>query len=299
MSDMITRAETYVWRSGRVLEQHLFAFHFRDGGADAVVTSLESYRAADGGYAFGMEPDVRGPESQPATLRSALDVLDGVGRLDQAAATPLLDWLMTVTAPDGGIPAVLPSLRKYPRPPWLPIPDEPLGMLLPTANVVGHMARNGVTHPWLGPAEDFCRQAVEGLRETHPYEIEAAVTYLDGVQDRDSALEAGTHLGRLTRDLNLVALDPANPDKATLAPGYAPGEYHFAHDYAPTPDSVAAAWFSADEMSAALDALAAEQLDDGGWPIGWARWSPTTEMEARPGATVRALRILKAWGRLG
>jgi hypothetical protein len=37
---------------------------------------------ADGGYAFGLEPDVRGPVSQPAALR----VLDEVGALGRPRA---------------------------------------------------------------------------------------------------------------------------------------------------------------------------------------------------------------------
>ncbi|MEV0649443.1 hypothetical protein AB0I28_29720 [Phytomonospora sp. NPDC050363] len=298
MNDIIGKAETYLWRSGRVLEQLHFGHLFRGGSADAVRTALDAYRAADGGYAYGMEPDVRGPESQPATLRSALDVLASVGRLDRSTALPILDWLTTVTAPDGGVPAVLPSLRKYPRPTWLPIPDEPRGQLLPTAEIVGHMLGGGIDHPWLAPAAEFCRRTVAELRESHPYEIEAAVTYLDGLLDRGQALAAAAGLGRFVRDQRHVALDPLDPADAYLASGYAPGEHHYAYDYAPTPDSVAAAWFTPSEMDAALDFLGAEQRDDGGWPIGWARWSPTTEFEARPGATVRALRILRAWGRL-
>ncbi|MGX1135377.1 hypothetical protein RKD49_007567 [Streptomyces glaucescens] len=66
-----------------------------------------------------------------------------------------------------------------------------------------------------------------------------------------------------------------------VPPGYAPGEHHFPHDYAPTPDSLAR--------------LAALQRPDGGWPVCWAHWAPTTENEARPLVTVEALRILAAW----
>ncbi|NUP33135.1 MAG: hypothetical protein HOU01_15645, partial [Streptomycetaceae bacterium] len=45
-----------------------------------------------------------------------------------------------------------------------------------------------------------------------------------------------------------------------------------------------------------LTALAAEQEDDGGWPIRWAQWSPTIRVEARPIVTVEALLTLRAYG---
>jgi hypothetical protein len=61
---------------------------------------------------------------------------------------------------------------------------------------------------------------------------------------------------------------------------------------------MARAWFTDEEMGRSLDHLVASQDSDGGWPINWAKWSPTTEMEARPGVTVKALRVLRAYGRL-
>jgi hypothetical protein len=51
-------------------------------------------------------------------------------------------------------------------------------------------------------------------------------------------------------------------------------------------------------MRRSLDHLEASQDPDGGWPINWAKWSATTEMEARPIVTVKALRVLRAYGRL-
>jgi len=139
---------------------------------------------------------------------------------------------------------------------------------------------------------------VEVLGETHAYEAEAAVAFLDGVPDRAWAARQARRLGALVREQHLVLLDPDHPEQATLAPGYAPGEYHLAYDYAPRPDSLARAWFSEAEMARSLDRLANAQQPEGGWPINWALWSPTAEAEARPGATLRALLTLRAHGRL-
>ncbi|KUJ65201.1 hypothetical protein ACZ90_50250 [Streptomyces albus subsp. albus] len=289
-----------MWTSGRVLEQRRFAWHFLgEGGPEGVLAAVEAYRAEEGGYAYGLEPDVRGPAPQPATLRAAVPLLAETGALAGPVGHRLCDWLETVTAPDGGVSAALPSLRPYPRPPWVRIPDRAAGGLLPTGWIVGPMLAAGLEHPWVERASAFCRTAVEAVGETHPYEVHAAVAYLDGAPDHAWAESQSARLGGLVREQRLVLLDPDHPEQARIAPGYAPGEYHHPHDYAARPDSLARAWFTDEEMRTSLRALAAAQEDDGGWPIRWAEWSPTVRVESRPMVTVEALLILRAYAEAG
>jgi len=299
---MLARAEDFVWLTGRVLEQRRFAQLFRSGETAGPLAALEAYRTADGGYAFGVEPDVRGPAAQPVALPAVLRILDQLGALDQRTAAPVCAWLTTVTAPDGGVPAVLPTLRPYPRPPWLPVPDAPAGELLATGPILGLLRKSAIAHPWLERAHSFCQAAVDALLDgsgaTHPYEVEAALAFLEHVPDQDRAAAQAARLGELVRERRLVLLDPERPEQARPAPGYAPGEYHLAYDYAPTPDSLAASWFSAEESARGLDRLAARQQPDGGWPIDWAQWAPTTAVESRPGVTLTALLTLRAWDRV-
>jgi squalene cyclase len=99
------------------------------------------------------------------------------------------------------------------------------------------------------------------------------------------------------REQQLVVLEPGRGADYPLSPGYAPGEHHFAYDYARTPDSLAARWFSDAETERALDFLAAEQDQDGGWPVRWRDWVPGTRLEWRPIVTIEALRTLHAYGR--
>ena len=160
--------------------------------------------------------------------------------------------------------------------------------------MVGLLHRNEVWHAWLFRATDFCWQAVESLEKSHPYEIEAAVAFLDAAPDRPRAEAAADRLGRLVREQRLVVLDPDASDAYPVAPGYAPGEHHFPHDYARTPDSLARAWFTDEEMARSLDHLADEQQEDGGWPVRWRQWAPGTALEARPMVTIEALRTLRA-----
>jgi hypothetical protein len=286
------RAATFIWLTGRVLDQRRMV-HFQSGDAHGMKSALDAY-ASEGAYAFGVEPDIRGPRPQPLTVMTALAILDEAGG-DEERMTRAADWLGRHVAGDGGLPAFLPDLRDYPRPPWVEPPDAIEGGLLPTGRIAGLLHKHGIAPDWLGRATDFCWAAIDALEATHPYEVHSAIAFLDGVPDRDRAVEAAARLGRLVRDQGLAMLDPAHPERFTTAPGYADDEFHYAYDYAHSPESVAAQWFSADEMAVALDRLAAGQQDDGGWQITWRRWAPTTESEARPGYTIERLRILRAW----
>ncbi|MEU0667135.1 hypothetical protein ABZ508_02840 [Streptomyces lavendulocolor] len=293
----LSRAEHFIWLTARVLEQRRFAHHFLGGGADPVEAALTAYLNEDGGYGHALEPDLRGPVSQPLHTAHALRVLDSIGRCGGLRVERVCRYLTAVSTHEGALPALHPSIRGYPVAPFVPVVDDPPSDLLATGPVVGLLHRNQVWHAWLFRATDFCWAAVDALDKTHPYEVQAAVAFLDGVPDRARAEAAADRLGRLVRDQRLVVLDPREADGHPVPPGYAPGEHHFPHDYARVPDSLARRWFTDEEMSRSLDLLAAEQDEDGGWPIRWRRWAPGTALEWRPIVTVEALRTLRAYGR--
>ncbi|MFJ8054351.1 hypothetical protein [Streptomyces luteogriseus] len=293
----VSRAERFVWLTARVLEQRRFAHHFRGAAADPVETALDAYRNEDGGYGHALEPDLRGPVSQPLHTAHALRVLDAVGRCAGQRVERMCRYLTSVSTADGALPAIHPSQRDYPTAPFVTVVDDPPSDLLATGPVVGLLHRNEVWHAWLFRATDFCWQAVESLEKSHPYEIEAAVAFLDSAPDRPRAQAAADRLGRLVREHRLAALDPDRLDAYPVSPGYAPGEHHFPYDYARTPRSLARAWFTDDEMARSLDHLAAQQQDDGGWPVRWRHWAPGPALEARPLVTIEALRVLGAYGR--
>ncbi|MFB7933475.1 hypothetical protein ACFC4C_30645 [Streptomyces sp. NPDC056039] len=293
----VTRAERFVWLTARVLEQRLFAHRFRGAAADPVETALDAYRNDDGGYGHALDPDLRGPVSQPLHTAHALRVLDAVGRCAGQRVERMCRYLTSVSTADGALPLVHPSGRGYPTAPFVPVVADPPGDLLATGPVVGLLHRNEVWHAWLFRATDFCWQAVESLEKSHPHEIEAAVTFLDSVPDRPRAEAAADCLGRLVRAQGLVALDPDRPEAYPVSSGCAAGEHHFPYDFARTPRSLARAWFTDDEMSRSLDHLAARQQEDGGWPVRWRHWAPAPALEARSVVTIEALRTLSAYGR--
>ncbi|MFE5038313.1 hypothetical protein [Streptomyces sp. NPDC056683] len=303
------RAERFIWLTARVLEQRLFAYHFLNGGPDPVETALDAYRNEDGGYGHALEPDLRGPVSQPLHAGHALRVLDAIGRCGGQRVERVCRYLTAVSTADGALPAVLPGRRDYPAAPFVPVVDDPPpaantlgrghphGSLLATGPVVGLLHRNEVWHAWLFRATDFCWQAIEDLEKSHPREIEAAVAFLDTVPDRSRAQATADRLGRLVREQRLAALDPERLGAYPVAPGYAPGEHHFPHDFAKSPDSLARTWFTDEEMTRSLDFLAAGQEADGGWPVRREQWAPAAALEARPRVTIEALHTLRAYGR--
>ncbi|GAB3651250.1 hypothetical protein [Glycomyces tarimensis] len=293
---MIDAAAEFIWLTGRVLDQRRLAHFTGLEPAAGILSALRAHAAGDGGYAFALEPDVKGPEAHPITVATALQILDEADALADHAA-PIVDWLATVTAPDGGVPPLLPSIAEYPRPPFMAPPESLHGMLLPTARIVGLLRKHGVAHPWMEGAIAFCWSAIDALETTHPYEVHCVNVFLDHAPERERAEAASARLGRMVRDQQLVLLDPENPTGVRPAPGYAEGEFHYAHQFAPRPESLAAGWFTDEELARSLDVLAHSQLADGGWQINWRRWAPTTESDARPGVTLEAMGVLRAWDR--
>lgn len=302
----LARAERFIWLTARVLEQRRFGYHFlsqgddREHAAEAVERALAAYWNDDGGYGHALEPDLRGPVSQPLHTAHALRVLDEIGRCGGQRMERVCRYLTEISTPVGALPALHPSLRGYPAAPWLPVVDDPPSDLLATGPITGLLHRGGVWHAWLFRATDFCWAAVERIADgapTHPYEVIAALTFLDCVPDRKRASGVAAHLGTRVREQGLVVLDPSDAADHPVPPGYAPQEHHYAHDFARRPDSLARPWFSEGEMAASLDHLMAAQQDDGGWPLTWRQWAPGTALECRPMVTVEALLTLRAHGR--
>src|SRR4051812_12049907 len=114
----IDKAESFMWLNARLLERVRFDYHFRDGGADRVVAAVRPYQNPDGGFGQAIEPDMRGPVSQPVGVDTALAILADVDRLDGDMLPAVLGYLESITGSDGGLPFVLPSVVDFPRAPW-------------------------------------------------------------------------------------------------------------------------------------------------------------------------------------
>lgn len=276
-------AEQYILSNARVLERHRFAALFRGGDPQRVIAALMPYRNEDGGFGNALEPDGRGPGSQPAATLAAFNFLDEAGQLGGELARSTCDYLLAISADDGGLPFVHPNIEGYARAPWWQISERYEGNLVSTGGIAGLLYKNDVEHQWLGPATEYCWRTIENQAEFNTYEIIGAITFLDNVPDRNRAREAAERLGKIVR------AQPA---------GDASDETYHVWDYATRPESLARQWFSAEEVESSLDGLVESQQDDGSWPVRWPVWTPVTAFEWGGWVTVEALKVLVSYGRV-
>jgi hypothetical protein len=288
MTDLLDAAAEFVWRTGRLIDRHRFAHLFLDGDRAPVLAALAAYQNPDGGFGNALEPDLRGPASQPEPVEVAFRVLDQVDAMDDPMVARACDWLVTASTAEGGVPFLLPSALEHPRAPWWQTEPDPPAGLVPTAAIAGLLHKHRVDHPWLAGATAFTWRGIDAITQTSFYEASSVLTFLDHVPDRDRAEAAFQRVGGLILEQELVTLDPA-----------APGEVHLPLDFAPTPQAMARRLFADEVIEAHLDALVAAQRPDGGWTVNWPAWTEAAGLEWRAWVTVHNLGILRAYGRLG
>ncbi|MEV0150197.1 MULTISPECIES: hypothetical protein [unclassified Nonomuraea] len=280
---MLARAAAYLELHGRLIDRLRFAALFAGGPARPVLDVLRSYQNADGGFGNALEPDLRGAASQPEPVEVAFHILDELDAFADPMVPPACDYLLSVTAGDGGVPFVLPSVRDMAHAPWWETGDDPPGNLVPTASIVALLHKHRVRHPWLEPATAFCWTRIAAVERTTPYEARAVVAFLEQAPDRERAEAEFTRLRPAI--LDTVAFDPD-----------ASGEAHFPLDFAPSP--LRLPLFDAGLLDRHLDALAAAQSPEGGWNGNWTMWTPLVEHEWGGYVTVQRLKTLRAYGRL-
>lgn len=287
MTDTLDRAEDFLHRSGRLLERRLFAAEFRGGRPDGVVEALGPYQNPDGGFGWGLEPDKRTPASQPVDLQVALEALVAVDAAPRAMLSAAAAWLAASLTGDGGLPNGLPSANAYPHAFWWESPEAPDANLNPTAAVVGLLWRLRVEHPAVSRAADWCWTALEATTSTEFHELMPIIAFLQHAPDRRRADRAMAGVVERVSAPGVVELDPD-----------AGGYVHKPLEFAPSPAAPLRRLFDQAVIDRHLDALAARQQDDGGWPLSWETVGPGAAMEARGMVTLGALRTLRAYGRV-
>ncbi len=285
----LAAAASFMATHARVLDRRRFEFLFAGGDAQAVLAALDGYRNPDGGYGWGLEPDLRAPESQPGGALHALEVFAEVGPADRALE--VCDWLERVSLPDGGVPFAVPVADPAGCAPFWVQADPKASSLQSTAFVAGVAHRVAARdervarHPWLVAATRYCLDAIAALESApHAIELRFAVGFLDEVHDTHA--EAGPLLDRLAAFIPADGLVPVTGGKA--------GETMRPLDFAPLPGRAARRLFSDDVIAADLRRLADGQQDDGGWTVDFDSYSPAAALEWRGYATVTALSVLRA-----
>jgi hypothetical protein len=295
MSVDLARAAAFLAGHGRLLDRRRFELLTGKAGPDAVLAAVDGYRNDDGGYGWGLEPDLRAPESQPGGALHAFEVFAEIAPVTTPRAVELCGWLDSVTLPDGGLPFALPVADPSACAPFWADADPTVSTLQSTAFATGtalRVARHdaGVAeHPWLARASRYCLDAIDGLGEApHAIALSFAVRFLDAAHDRYP--EAPRLLERLARFV---------PDDGRVpVEGGSEGETMRALNFASPSGGPANTLFRAEVIDAELDELAGRQQDDGGWTVDFASYSPAAALEWRGYATVSAVQTLAQAGRL-
>ncbi|MHA6622543.1 hypothetical protein [Pseudonocardia sp. DLS-67] len=295
MSIDLKAAASFLTRHGRLLDRRRFEHLCAGGTPEAVLAAVDGYRNPDGGYGWGLEPDLRAPESQPGGALHAFEVFAEVGPATTPRAVQLCDWLETITLPDGGLPFALPVADGSGSAPFWVGADPTTSTLQSTAFVAGTALRVAAhdpavaKHPWTGRAVDYCLAEIDGLDAApHAIALSFAVQFLDALSG--TRPDAADRLDRLRRFI---------PDDGVVpVTGGAPGEAIRPLAFSPLPGRPSRRLFRPEVIDAELDRVEGEQRDDGGWTVDFASYSPAAELEWRGYATVGSISILRANGRL-
>jgi hypothetical protein len=283
-------AAAFMTAHARVLDRRRFA-RLRGGDAAGLLGAVEAYRNPDGGYGWGLEPDLRSVTSQPGAALHALEAFADAAPATTPRAAELCDWLGRASLPDGGLPFALPIPDPAACAPFWVAADPSASSLQITAAVAGQAHRVAehdaavAAHPWLASATERCLTAIDALDDTpHALVLRFAFELLGamGGPQADRIARLGAHIP---------------PTGVVHVEGGLADEVMRPLDFAPLPGHPARALFARDVVDAELDRLAAGQQDDGGWTVDFAGHSPQAALEWRGYATVRAVAILLAEGR--
>lgn len=284
-------ARTFVVTHGRLIDRRRVDVLLDGGDPAGVLAALDGYRNPDGGYGWGLEPDLRASESQPVGAMHAFEVLAEVAPVTTSRSVELCDWLDANTLAGGGLPMALPVADgRGCAELWLggAFDTATLQMTAQVAANAHHLARYDAAvreHPWLARATDWCMSTIARL-DVRPdaHTLMFAVRFLDAVAHIEP--DASGLLERLT------AYIP--PDGVVVVHGGADGEALRLLDLAPRPDGPARQLFDRRTVQRELTRLAAAQQADGGWSVDFESASPAAALEWRAYATVNNLRRLDA-----
>lgn len=276
-NQVIARAGEFLHQNGRDIEQALYDCVFGGRSPVDVFDVLARYQNPDGGF-FGLEIDIKAPQSNPFATELAVNVMRWLSvPRDHPLLLRTLGWLET-TQLDDGTWRFTPEIYQHELAPWFKNWEWP--NLNPSGTISGILQQIGVgserlhkrvrgLFERLAKPEDLLGDEYYSVR---PY----AYTFLTGWDFLHSELyRYGVVWWMVRQHLTNPALDAT----------------HWL-DFAPMPRSSIAQRVPVNILNEKLDQLIAEQSADGGWPTpydsAWRGWN-----------TVMNLMVLRAHGKVG
>ncbi len=288
--EILERAKTFIYSNARLLDRRRFQFLFEDGTSAAVIRALRAYQNPDGGFGNGLEPDIRGPHSQPVPTEVALMELDEVGHFDPDLLDDIIRYLRNATLTSGGLPWIFSIGSGYPRSQWWVADPEAKTSVNPTGRILGLLYKQNVRddfycEPWFVASVEYLWRTSEHERPEDYHDGIQWVAFLQETPEKDRAKAIWPVVERWLRRNGTIETDPD-------APGYVQKML----DWAPAPDSYAQQFIAPSDVKARLSAMVRQQRVDGGWPINFPPFSPAVEMEWRGWVTVDRLKISRSYG---
>jgi hypothetical protein len=289
----LSAARDFMATHARPLDRHRLRLLLGEGGPQAALAALEAYRNADGGYGWGLEPDLRSGTSQPGAALHAFEVFADIGPATSPRASELCDWLESASLADGGLPFALPVTDPAGTAVWWAHADPRTSSLQITAVVTAvalKVARHDpavAAHPWLAAATRYCLDAIQKVTDApHALELAFALTFLDAVHEREPAAAALVEQLAVHVPASGVIPVEGGTENEAIRPLH----------IAPEPGRPVRELFAHEAVTAELHRLAAAQQDDGGWRVEYAEFSPAGALDWRGHATVGAVAVLRANG---
>lgn len=290
------RARAFVDAQGRALDVALLRHTFDGADAEAALALLAGYQNPDGGFAYGLEPDLPTPASTALVTSVGLQILRQLGApADHLMVRGAIGWVAGAFDMENGV--------------W-PIITADVGL---TPHAFWWAWDTGLAARWNGFRFN---PSAELLSDLYAYRSVAAPAVLDRAQA--ALLTAMASLERLDGAYDIKALmrlidtdqTPAEvrgPAKALMAATRAAFDPDDAHasplDLAPRPRPGRSTLVS-EAVEASLRALVDGQDADGGWRPFWdwnavdaAAWGEA-ERAWRSILTRIALETLGAYGRI-
>ena len=167
MSVDLRAAVGFMAGHARTLDRHRLNLILGQGDRAAVCAAVDGYRNPDGGYGWGLEPDLRSATSQPGGALHAFEAFADIGT-PTPRAVELCDWLQTNSLADGGLPFAFPIADPAGCAPFW-VDADPLAPSLQITSIVCAAAARVAEfdeavaeHPWFASAVRYCLDAIDG-----------------------------------------------------------------------------------------------------------------------------------------
>jgi Prenyltransferase and squalene oxidase repeat len=274
--DTLARVAQFFAANGRDFDKARFAYHFADGSCDEIMRELGKYQNPDGGF-HGLEVDIKAPDSNPFATELALQAcLQADVPRDHAVLQKVTDYLERTQDEDGGW-RFSAGVYQHELAPWFQGWTWP--SLNPTCTIAGLLRELGLGSDKLHAGVERLFQQMQKLEDVAGdgfYNVRSyAYYFLPEWQHPQREFYLAGVLWWIIRN----QLDGKLPD----------GEHFFA--YIRTPHTYTGKMMPRSLLNERLDALTAEQEEDGGWPSPY-------QPDWRPWTTMQNLLTLKAFGRI-